>query len=129
MSLKINGTTYNVNVTFGSMTRSFSVLSGCNAGVMLDKTEFADVVGTSISYTFTIEPDAAHRTDYDTLYEVLTTPANSITIQDLPYNQTTISFAGRVVGATDKYNGQLGSVRRWKGLTITVKSLAPYKTA
>ena len=128
MSLTVNGTSYSVNIVYGSLSRSTALLSGSNAGTMLDKSEYGDVVGTSISYTFTIEPDGANRASYDSLYEVLSNPANSVTIAGLPYGQTTKTVVGRVVSLTDKYAGAIGTSKRWRGLQVTIKSLQPYKT-
>ena len=128
MSLTVNGTSYSVNVVFDSLSRSSTLISGSNAGVMLDKSEYGDVIGTHLSYTFIIEPDPSNRASYDSLYEVLNTPANSITIAGLPYGQTTKTIVGRIISLTDKYKGAVGTTKRWRGLQVTIKSLTPYKT-
>lgn len=126
--LTINGTNYDVNIVYSSMNRSFTQVSGSNAGTMLDKSEYPDVIGTAISYTFRVEPNPNNRAAYDSLYEVLSNPVNSVTVSGLPYGQSTITFVGRVISATDVYDGELASQKRWKGLSVTIKSLAPYKT-
>lgn len=126
--ITVNGTHYDVLIHYPSVVRSITMLSGSNAGRMIDKSMFNDVVGSSLAYSFTISPDPSDRTDYDALLEVLTNPQNSVSITGLPYGQSTISLVCKVTNIRDEYDGMIGSVRRWKGMQVSVENVIPYKT-
>ena len=124
MSMTIDGTTYNVRVGYPTISRAFEVIEGKNAGTSLDYTRIRDLIGTRYSYTLMIEPDPAHRTDYDSLYSVISAPQDYLLVS-FPYGQTTLSFEAYIVSGTDTFGGKLAGQNRWNGLSVTFVPLRP----
>lgn len=111
---KIDGNEFNVFVT--DLQRSFQVLDGENAGRALDGSMTRDIVGTYYNYTMQIDGSRMTREEYDTLYEILSSPSDSHKIV-VPYGQTTLTFNAYVTAGTDKLRMMNGH-NYWSGLSI-----------
>jgi hypothetical protein len=100
------------------------------SGLMLDKTYFADVIGTYMRYEMSIAVPPGMERDYSDLYELLTQPVSSHTFT-IPYSQSTLEIAGRVESVTDTLYtipGKRGAVQRWKGIEFSVIANHPTKS-
>ncbi len=124
--INIDGTNYNVRIGYPSITRTFELIEGKNAGTSLAYTRIRDLIGTQIAYTLTIEPNPANRADYDSLYEILSAPTDYHSVS-FPYGQTTLSFQAYVTSGSDAFNGTLAGQNRWSGMSVTFVPLGPQK--
>lgn len=122
----MDGITYRVRIVYDTMHRKFSLRSGDNAGLMLSDREERDLRGTGYGYTMRIEPDPAHREDYDSFYEAISAPVDSHQIT-MPYGQTTITYEAMIEDGDDVYGGRLGGQNIWKGLSINYKPIQPQR--
>ena len=99
----IDNTTYN-NIVWLTCKRSFSVLDTENTGrTMADGAMHRDILGTYYTYTLSFRPlhTAAGEAEYDSLYEVLSSPTASHRIV-LPYGQGTIAYDAYVTSGEDE---------------------------
>lgn len=124
---QIDGTKYNVAV---SVERNADMTPSEIAGMLLDKNYFNDVLGTFLSYTVSIAVPAGEEKNYAALYEVLTNPVQEHSFV-FPYNQTTVSFYGRVETVSDSYYGEESrngtTVGLWRGTKFTAIANHPTK--
>ena len=122
----MDGVTYNLRVRFETITRSFRIEDGQNAGSMLSGLYKRDLVGTFYDYSMEIEPDPLHPSDYDAFYQEISAPVDSHTIT-LPYGQSTITFDAMVTYGNDVYRGITAGRKRWNGLQVTFTSIEPLR--
>lgn len=127
-NLVIDGVEYRVRIVYGSLTRSFSILEGPNSGTALTGKAIRDIVGTTYNYSLQVEPDYRFPDDYDDLYEVISSPVESHSIE-LPYGQSTLLFDAMITGGEDTLGPTLAGVKRWNGLTINFTALEPQRGA
>ena len=120
----IDGITYDVRVRFDTLARSFSVVEGRNSGTSINGKAIRDIVGTSYSYSMSVEPNPMNAADYDALVAVIsdTSDYHEITV---PYGQGTQTFRVYTTGAGDRLNGRIAGRNRWHGMTISFK---PFET-
>lgn len=96
------------------------------SGMLLNKNYFNDVIGVYLSYTVTIVVPFGSMGTYTSLYEILTSPVDSHSFT-FPYNQTTVSFSGRVRSISDVYRRMPDGSAHWRGIKFTVISNEPNK--
>lgn len=124
--ITVDGIFYSVHVEYGSLVRSFELIEGDNAGMMLTGRQTRDILGTGYSYSMTFYPDPGNPEAYDSLYEALSTPVDSHAVT-LPYGQRTISFQAMIESGEDSYFGKTGRYHRWNGLTIRFRPVEPQR--
>lgn len=124
--ITVDGTLYNVRVSFGTMERNFELVEGNNKGVSITKREIRDVVGTRYSYSMDIEPDPAYPEDYDAFYEKITEPVDYHTV-GIPYGQDGIEFEAQIISGRDSYKGFLAGSHRWGGLSVEFIPMQPQR--
>lgn len=119
----IDGVGYNIGVE--SIARKARLSDGPNADNALSGYHWRDLQGTFFDYTFQLSADGMNRDDYDSLYEVLTSPVDSHTVV-VPYGQTTLSYEAyiEVVEDTVEY---MDDGACWGGLTVTFYAREPKK--
>ena len=122
----MDGRTYRVRVAFGSRKRSFSLISGKNAGESLNHRRIRDLLGSGYSYQLQVEPNPSYPADYDDFYHAISAPVDYHTVT-MPYGQTTITFQAAVTGGEDMDRGMLGGARRWSGLTVNFVYMEPQR--
>ncbi|WP_143322569.1 hypothetical protein [Clostridium sp. HBUAS56010] len=109
--------------------RNFAVTDSEHSGRVKSNEMYRDVIGTFYNYTLTAEPDSNHRGDYDTFYEVITSPVPFHTLV-FPYGQTTLEFLAYVTSGEDEVkidtNGDK-QVNRWSGLSVQFIAKAPQR--
>lgn len=97
-------------------------------GTTMDLHKHYDIQGTYYDYEVEIATRKLSITDYDNLYELLTTPVESHTVT-LPYGQTTLTFTARVSVASDVLVQSFTNFKKWGTLKVTFEALTPQKEA
>lgn len=121
----VDGTAYqHVNVV--SLTRSFSVLDGSNAGRVMDGSVVRDIIGTYYNYTLELTSGYSDLAEYDALYEVLSAPVDSHTIV-VPYGQGTLTFDAYVANGDDNLLHMRPDFNKWNNLTINFIAMSPQR--
>lgn len=124
--ITVDGVQYDVGLVFDSLSRSFEIMDGINAGTAINGKSIRDIIGTRYSYQLQIEPMPQSRADYDALYEVLSAPTARHSVS-FPYGQTTISFDCQIISGTDTYHGIRRGQQAWQGLTIDFIPIEPQR--
>lgn len=123
--ITIDNNSYNVGII--KITRKASQKIE-NLGTTLDLRKHYDIKGTYYDYEVEVATARLNVTDYDNLYEVLTTPQESHTVT-LPYGQSTLTFEARVSVASDVLIQKFTTLKKWGTLKITFEALTPQKEA
>ena len=125
--ITIDNVEYNIRIKYETLRRAFDINEGPNSGTAINGTLIRDIIGTRYNYQIDIEPDPADPTDYDTFYQLISSPEayHEVTF---PYGQTTITFNAAIQSGTDTYFGSVGGSNRWGGLTIVFQAHAPQRT-
>lgn len=119
--IKVDGVEYNVYDS--KITRDFQILDGENAGRLMNGKMERDIIGTYYNYTWEIEADDLEI--YDSLYEVLSAPVDSHTIQ-VPYGKNgTKTFEAYVSSGKDELNTNYKGNNYWGGLSIQFIAMEP----
>ena len=107
--------------------RSFQILDGENAGrqILTAKME-RDVLGTFYNYSMNIDSRFMSKEEYDTLYELLSSPVDSHTIE-VPYGQDTLVFEAYVTNGTDELIRIRGNSNNWANLSINFIAMEPQR--
>lgn len=122
----IDGVAYNVKVPMGGIKRKFNIRDGKAKGWAKSGRMRRDVQGTYFTYEMEIETAQLDVKEYDRLFEVLSDPVESHTIE-VPYGQTKLTFDAAVYSGGDVLRRIHGTEQLWKGLSITFEALAPQK--
>lgn len=99
-----------------------------NLGTTLDLRKHYDIRGTYYDYIVEMATSKMRVADYDSLYEVLTTPQESHVVT-LPYGQGTLTFEARVSVADDILLNSFTNLKKWGTLKVTFEALTPQKEA
>ncbi|MBO5179269.1 MAG: hypothetical protein J6B87_02860 [Clostridia bacterium] len=107
--------------------RSFQIMDGENAGrlIRIAKME-RDVLGTFYNYNLNIDSRFMTPTEYDELYELLSAPVPSHTIE-IPYGQTILVYKAYVTNGTDELIGIRNGVNMWANLSINFIAMEPQR--
>lgn len=97
-------------------------------GTTMDLRKHYDIKGTYYDYEVELATYKMQVSDYDSLYEVLTTPQESHTVT-LPYGQSTLTFEARVSVASDSLVKSFNTFKKWSSLKVTFEALTPQKEA
>jgi len=124
-ALTVDGTAYNVCVS--DLKRKASILDGSNAGRVITGAMQLDTIGTFYNYSYTFFRGSSI-SDYDALYEVLTSATNRVHTVIVPYGQGTITFTAYVSGVSDDLVSVTSSANYWDGMTADFIGMRPYKT-
>lgn len=116
----------NFDVGVIKITRKASMLTE-SLGTTLDLTKHYDIKGTYYDYEVEVATAHLNVSDYDMLYETLTTPTTHTVT--LPYGQTTLTFEARVSIASDSLISSFKTLKKWGTLKITFEALTPQKEA
>lgn len=107
-----------------SIERSVKIESSSNSGLLLSKKYFNDVIASYLSYTVKVAVPQGKESDYSRLFSILSEPkAEHYWV--FPYNQTTISFNGKVDSVSDKYFRQINGKNIWRDISFTVTATEP----
>lgn len=120
----LDGKTYDLNVKYGTIGRSFRIEEGENSGTMLSGLYTRDIIGTYYDYVMEVESDPRRPAVYDQFFEAISAPADSHQLI-LPYGQGTITFNAMVSSGSDNFYGKLSNVSRWGGLRVNFRAIRP----
>ena len=122
----IDGTSFDVGVSY--IKRKALIEDGPNAGESKRGDWIRDVYGTFYDYILAFDTSAGlTRTDYDTLYSVITAPVEFHTLV-VPYGQSTLTFYAGITGAEDNVI-LMDDGTVWGNLSITFRAKAPQRLA
>lgn len=123
----IDGVDLRVNVI--NLKRGFSVTDTEHSGRVKSGEMHRDIIGTFYNYTVEIEPNPSYLGDYDTFYEIVSSPA-AFHRMEFPYSQKKLTFLGYVTNGEDtltirKNSGKL--INRWSGLSLQFVAKEPQR--
>lgn len=122
----IDGAPFDVGVVY--IKRQARIEDGPNAGNSKRGDWIRDVYGTYYDYILAFDTSAGlSRSDYDTLYSILTAPVEFHTLV-VPYGQSTLSFAAGITGAEDNVI-LMDDGTVWGNLSITFRAKSPQRVA
>lgn len=122
----IDGTPFDVGVEY--IKRKARIEDGPNAGESKRGDWIRDVYGTFYDYILAFDTSAGlSKEDYDTLYNVLTSPVEFHTLV-VPYGQSTLTFYAGITGAEDNVI-LMDDGTVWGNLSITFRAKAPQRLA
>ena len=122
----IDGTPFDVGVEY--IKRKARIPDGPNAGEAKRGDWIRDVYGTFYDYILAFDTSAGlSKEDYDTLYNVLTSPVEFHTLV-VPYGQSTLTFYAGITGAEDNVI-LMDDGAVWGNLSITFRAKAPQRLA
>ena len=93
-------------------------------GTTLDGKEHYEVIGTYIDYILTIVCRGNNIKDYDRLYELVSEPTESHTVE-LPYNQETLTINATISISNTQVQYDFNRFRKWSEMKITFSSIEP----
>lgn len=109
------------------ITRTAEIKLSDISGMLLDKSFFADPLGTYMSYDVLLAVPIGWEDTYIALYEKLTDPVDGHSFT-FPYNSDTLTITARVDGGIkDAYKRGPGNTVKWVGIQFTVVANAPTK--
>lgn len=115
-----------------SIERTATIKSSDNSGYLMNQHYFNDAQATYLTYKVTIAVPLGQEITYANLYEVLTTPAEEHTFT-FPYNQTEITFTGRIETVTDtlfrQYSEDDNTITIWRNTSFECVGNEPIKEA
>ena len=123
--IQIDNNTYSVGIIKITRKASQKIES---LGTTMDLRKHYDIKGTYYDYEVELATNRMNVADYDSLYEVLTTPQEYHTVI-LPYGQTTLTFEARVSVASDSLISSFLNFKKWGTLKVTFEALSPQKEA
>lgn len=121
----VDGVSYpGINVL--SLKRKFNVMDGENAGRVMDGSMKRDIIGTYYSYSMEIASDYSDLREYDALYEVISSPVDSHTIE-VPYGQGTMLFEAYVSNGDDDLLHMRSTFNKWNHLRFNFIAMEPQR--
>lgn len=107
--------------------RSFQILDGENAGrqILTAKME-RDILGTFYNYSMNIDNRFMSKEEYDELYNLLSAPVDSHTIE-VPFGQETLVYEAYVTNGTDELASIRNKVNNWANLSINFIAMEPQR--
>lgn len=93
-------------------------------GTTLDGKEHYEIIGTYIDYILTIVCRGNNIKDYDRLYELVSEPTESHTVE-LPYNQETLTINATISISNTQVQYDFNRFRKWSEMKITFSSIEP----
>lgn len=123
----VDGVSFAVGVE--SLKRGADIADGENGGMMLNGVRKRDICGVYYNYTLTLSTDGIQMEQYDLLYEVLTSPAESHVVT-LPYGQESITFDASIESISDELLSAAEAEKQvWGNLCLTFTAMQPYRKA
>lgn len=123
--VKIDGESFDIGII--NITRKGTVEKEL-LGTTVDGRNHYNTTGTRYDYEVTFATKMMNVAEYDRLYEILTDPVDTHTVE-MPYGQSTITFDASVTSASDSIVFNYNSMRRWSELKINFESAELSKVA
>ena len=122
----------NLRLWVKSLKRTFAVTDTENSARVQSYRMHRDIIGTFYNYTLEIDAERSNPADYDTFYEIISSPTESHNMV-FPYGQETLSFEAYVTSGEDSLRinlkAQDGHKNHWSGLSITFTAMEPQRRA
>ena len=112
-----------------SLERSFSVLDSEHSGRVQSALMHRDIKGTFYNYTLGIDADKSNYADYDTFYQIVSSPVPSHNMI-FPYAQSTLEFDAYVTSGKDKLKideRENGKYNKWSGVSLEFIAMEPQR--
>ncbi len=123
---KIDGRGFS-GVGVESLKRSFRIPDGANAGDMLSGDYERDLVGTYYDYDLVITTSDLTVNEYDALFEVLSAPVNSHTVE-MPYGMSSITYEAMIQRGSDELI-PMDDGTWWGNLNVSIQAKKPQRLA
>lgn len=105
--------------------RNFSIADGENAGRLIATARMErDVLGTFYNYSFTIDHSFMTDEEYFELYNRISAPTDSHTLE-VPFNGETLVFEAYITSGKDKLKGIINGRNIWSELTLNFVAMEP----
>lgn len=116
--ITIDNNTYNVGIirVTRKASQKFEAL-----GTTLDLVKHYDIRGTYYDYEVEMATSHMNVSDYDDLYEALTTPSTHTVT--LPYGQSTLTFEARVNVASDSLIKSFSNLKKWRNFKDNLRGI------
>lgn len=108
-----------------SLQRSARIEDGPAADYMDSGDYQRDVIGTYYDYTLLITASDMFSSEYDALYELLTSPVDTHTVV-MPYGASTLFFNAMIQSVDDEII-PMDSEMWWGNMTITFRAKSPQR--
>lgn len=125
---KVDGKAFS-GIGVESLKRSFRIPDGKNAGEMDSGDYERDIVGTYYDYSLLISIADFPANEYDELYEILSAPVNSHTVE-MPYGKTgTMTFEAMIETGEDELSVLHDDFSEWADFSVTFRAKKPQRLA
>ena len=124
MTFVIDGRSFSAVVT--QLDRSAAIKESSNSGTVKNGRKFRELIGTYYNYDMTIATNSLSRSDYDALYEILTAPQESHTVQ-FPYGQTEMEFEAYISEVGDSMARRNEKETEWTDLSVSFEAIEPQR--
>lgn len=114
---KIDNMEFDVGVT--ALSRKFAAQDRETARSTTTGTAIRSVIGSFYHYTVQMQTSALHPEEYDTLYEILTSP-DEFHLFEMPYGQETYTFAGYITSVSDTLGFIRNDENYWFDLSFEI---------
>ena len=124
--INIDGVSLRLFVT--DIKRKFAVTDSANSGRVQSYRMHRDIIGTFYNYSMAVEPDKNYPDDYDTFYDIISSPEESH-VMVFPYGQETLEMEVYITQGEDSVridtSAVAGKKNRWSGLSIECTAMEP----
>lgn len=117
--LSLNGRWYNVLVPKSEgLTRDVDILDGPNAERAINGAMNFDTIGTFYNYTYKVNRDPEHFSDYDDLHKELRNPRSRDKLISVPFDQGYATYRAYISSISDTLTRVSGGKNYWDGMSI-----------
>lgn len=120
----IDGKAYNVIVPASGIKRTFQVLDSENTTRTTTGVMIRDIKGTYYNYTIQVLPKLGYESDYDDLYENVSSPEEFHLIK-VPYGQEILEYDAYVTSGEDTLITINDGGAQWTGLSLQFVAKQP----
>ena len=120
----IDGIYFNVFIPEDGIERNVAIVDTADAGRVITGAMERDIVGTFYNYTVKLNTNFLSFTEYDELYEILSTPVD-YHILILPYAQSTLRFKAYITSGKDVLKRISSKGNHWKQLSVNFIAMEP----
>lgn len=106
------------------LQRKVTLESSSSSGMMLSRNYFNDVIASYLSYSVKLVIPLGQEQNYSRLFSMLSKPVGEHYFT-FPYNQTTISFYGKIDSISDKYYRRINGKEIWRDVSFEVTATRP----
>ena len=124
MVIVMDGISYDLNIQIDTLTETFKIAQGSNAGTAINGADIPDIIGTYFNHEMSVEPTLDNYADYNAFYEALCQPVayHEITV---PHEQGTMTYKAKITGGSMSLRKQIGAVNWWTGFVVKFEATRP----